>query len=242
MELRLFWKFKWILYTLIYLFLLFGLGFLFFNSYLVALLTAGLGSLYINGIKSYTRQTYLRQIEKDFVTFIYSLASYIGVGRSFEHSFHQSILEMEKDKGNYPLLEDLKRVQLSLEVNLSIGQAMKQLSSSYPVETILHFTYICERMIVTGGSLEEVIDMTIQMIRQKVEVEKELDLIVTQKRFELIIMLSFVPLMILYLRAVSGSFYEMMYQTINGRMIMTIALFLYLASGYFGKRIIDIEI
>ncbi len=242
MELRLFWRLKWVLYTLVYLSVLFGLGFLFFNSYLIALLTAGLGSLYIKGIKSYTRQSYFKQIEKDFVTFIYSLASYIGVGRSFEHSFQQSILEMEKDKGNYPLLEDLKKVQLSFEVNLSIGEAMKQLSSRYPVETILHFTYICERMIVTGGSLEEVIDMTIQMIRQKVEVEKELELIVTQKRFELLIMLSFVPLMILYLRSVSGSFYEMMYQTISGRMMMTIALFLYLASGYFGKRIIDIEI
>ncbi len=242
MELRRIGQLQWLIYTLLFLVGLFGLGYLFFNSFVIAIVIACLGTIYIKGIKNYTRQAYLRQIEKDFVTFIYSLASYIGVGRSFEHSFKQSLLEMEKDKGNYPLLKDLKKVQLAFEVNMSIGHAMKQLAETYPVETILHFTYICERMVYSGGALEDVIDMTIQMIRQKVEVEKELEVIITQKRFELLIMMSFVPLMILYLRSVSGSFYQLMYGTVSGRLMMLVALVLYLISGYFGKRIIDIQV
>ncbi len=84
--------------------------------------------------------------------------------------------------------------------------------------------------------------MTISAIRDKNEVDKELDVIITQKRYELVMMMAFVPLMILYLRVVSSGFTETMYGTLTGRVVMILCLLLYGLSAYIGNQIIQVDI
>lgn len=242
MELRRILEWRWLVILIACLFALFSLAMLFFDSLILSVVTTGFGLFMTPKVRAFNHQYLNRRIESEFITFIFSLSSFIGVGRSFEHAFTLSVQEMEKESGHFLLLKELRRISMTFDMNLSVGEAMGQLAEKYPVETILHFSHVCEKVLHKGGSLERVIEMSIQMVREKVEVEKELDVIITQKRFELIILLSFVPLMILYLRVVSGSFADLMYETLMGRGLMFICLLLYLLSGYIGRQIIDIEV
>lgn len=221
---------------------IFVISILFFNSILVTIMSCISSFLFINPLKKLHNQKLLKRRENEFMIFIYSLSSLISIGKSFESAFATSVVEMKNEGSVYILLSDLEHVMVCFEMNMSITDSLSILTSKYPIETILNFSKIIEIAILQGGSLESIIEATVMMIREKNDVENELEVIITQKKFELIILLSFVPLMILYLRIVTSDFSRLMYGSLSGKGIMFVCLLLYLASGYIGKKIVNIKV
>lgn len=218
------------------------ISFLFFNSIILTLFSVIGSIIMIKPMKKIHNQKLLKRRENEFMIFIYSLSSLLSIGKSFESAFSISVDEMKKEGSVYILLEDLEQVTVCFELNMSITDALSTLTSKYPIETILNFSKIVEIAIAQGGSIESIIESTVSMIREKNDVENELEVIITQKKFELIILLSFVPLMILYLRIVTTDFTKSMYGSLSGKGIMFICLLLYLVSGYIGHKIVNIKV
>lgn len=215
---------------------------LFFNSIFVTLTSCVISVITIKPLKKLHNKRLLKRRENEFMVFIYSLSSLINIGKSFESAYRISVEEMKKEGSIYILLSDLEQVSLCFEMNMSITEALSVLANKYPIETILNFSKIIEVAIVQGGSIEAIIESTVLMIREKNDVENELEVIITQKKFELMILLSFVPLMILYLRLVTADFTKLMYDSLSGKAIMFVCLLLYLVSGYIGNKIVSIKV
>lgn len=215
---------------------------LFFNSIIITILTSLSSFLFIKPLKKIHNQKLLKRRENEFMIFIYSLSSLLSIGKSFESAFATSVEEMQNEGSVYVLLKDLEHITVCFEINMSITDALSTLTVKYPIETLLNFSKIVEIAVTQGGSIESIIESTVTMIREKNDVENELEVIITQKKFELIILLSFVPLMILYLRLVTSDFVELMYGSISGMGIMLICLLLYLISGYIGYKIVSIKV
>lgn len=215
---------------------------LFFNSFIITVLCSLSSIIVIKPLKKSHNLKLLKRRENEFMLFIYSLSSLLNIGKSFESAFAISVEEMKNEGSVYILLKDLEYVILCFEMNMSITEALTTLTAKYQIETVLNFTKIVELAIVQGGSLESIIESTVIMIREKNDVENELEVIITQKKFELIILLSFVPLMILYLRLVTSDFSKLMYGSVQGKGIMFVCLLLYLTSGYIGKKIVSIKV
>jgi len=215
---------------------------LFFNSLIITIISSISSFLFIKPLKKLHNQKLLKRRENEFMIFIYSLSSLLSIGKSFESAFMTSVIEMQNEGSVYVLLKDLEHIIVCFEMNMSITDALSTLTTKYPIETLLNFSKIVEVAIIQGGSIESIIESTVTMIREKNDVENELEVIITQKKFELIILLSFVPLMILYLRIVTSDFEDLMYGSISGKGIMLICLLLYLASGYIGKKIVSIKV
>lgn len=243
MELRKsFLQYRWLIIQILLCFIIFIVSLLFFNSIIISVALSMTALSLKPQIQKFNTSKLNKRRENEFMMFVYSLSSMLSVGKSFEHAFRESVIELAKEKNYYIILEDLRHVCMCFDINMSISESLKQLANMYKIESILNFSNIVELAILQGGSLEDIIDKTVTMIQERDEVEKELDVIITQKRFELIVMLSFVPLMIIYLRTVSGGFYAAMYGTVKGRIIMTICLGMYILSGYIGKKIVDIKV
>lgn len=221
---------------------IFLLSYLFFNVVWFSLLLAiiSLGSFRL--LKKSTKRHINTRVEDEFKTFIYSLSSSLSIGKSIEHAITDSFMEISKEKNTFILGKEIQKMIMSLEANKSIEEVFIQLSSTYEIESIINFSKVVEITLKQGGSLHQVIDQTVTMIDEKVKVEYELDVIITQKKFELYILLSFVPGMILYLRLVSNTFEPTMYHTLTGRIMMFLCLIIYIFSGYMGKRIVEIEV
>lgn len=215
---------------------------LFFNSLIITLLSCIISITTIKPLKKFHNKQLLKRRENEFMVFIYSLSSLINIGKSFESAYTLSVEEMKKEGSIYILLADLEQVSLCFEMNMSITEALSVLAEKYPIETILNFSKIIEIAILQGGSIEAIIESTVLMIREKTDVENELEVIITQKKFELMILLSFVPLMILYLRLVTTDFTKLMYGSLSGKAIMFVCLLLYLVSGYIGNKIVNIKV
>lgn len=219
-----------------------GLAWLFFDSPLMALLMAGIAVLGYRRISQYLQRRLLKHCEMEFLLFIRTLSSALGAGKSFVNAFHGAVTEMEKEMPDMYMLSDLRKVSIGFETNLSIEEGMDYLANKYKIETIRNFCYVVHSAIQKGGSLHKIIQETVLVIQEKNDVEKELEVIIVQKKYELTILLIFVPLIILYLRLVSISFSQIMYGTGEGRVIMTISLGIYVVSGILGNKIISIEV
>lgn len=193
-------------------------------------------------LRKSSNQHLLNRVEKEFKTFIYSLSSLISVGKSMEHALEESLVEIQHENNTFVMYDDLHYMVTCLKTNRSIDDSLTLLTKKFNIESIRNFSRIVEITLRQGGSMELVIERTVAMIDEKTKVENELDVIITQKKFELYILLSFVPLMIVYLRMVTKTFMPTMYGTLTGRMTMFVCLIVYLFSGYLGKRIVDIEV
>jgi len=215
---------------------------LFYNSLCLSIIISTIPILATKGIKNYSNQQLNSKREQEFMQFVYALSSLISVGKSFENSFKQSSKELAQDKSCFLIVDELNRIARCFEMNMSLGEGLKQLADKYKLESIINFAAVVELAVMQGGSVEKVIESTVLSIQEKDDVEKELEVIITQKRFELLIMMTFVPVMILYLRTVFVGFETAMYMSFRGRLIMTVCLVIYLFGGYSGKKIVDIEV
>lgn len=218
------------------------LGYLFFNSFFMSGLISSGCIFLVKPMKKMAARNFLKRSEMEFMLFIYSLSSMLSVGKSFESAFKQSLTDMKEESVFIILGDDLEKVNACFDLNMSIEDSLVYLNDKYPVESISNFTKILQVAIQKGSSLEQITQMTISAIRDKNEVDKELDVIITQKRYELVMMMAFVPLMILYLRVVSSGFTETMYGTLTGRVVMILCLLLYGLSAYIGNQIIQVDI
>ena len=80
------------------------------------------------------------------------------------------------------------------------------------------------------------------MISEKIEVEKEIQVLLSAKRLEQNIM-SVVPFAIIcYVSAASGGYFEPLYTTSAGRIVMTVCLVVYAAAYILGRKITLIQV
>jgi tight adherence protein B len=174
--------------------------------------------------------------------FIRSLSSIMSVGRSFETAVVMAIHEIKKENTTNVLLDDFNEMLILIEANTNHSEIFDVFADKYSIESMINFSKIIKLVLKQGSSIHRVIENTVLMIEEKTEVEKELEVLIAQKKYELIILLSFVPLIIFYLNSVSSSFPLTMYGTIIGKIVMGVCLCIYIISAIVGKKIVDIEV
>lgn len=220
----------------------FILTFLFFDVWMLSVIAALTCLLGINKIQQIHEKRARTKIEEEFKSLIFSLSSTMSVGKAFESAWIEALEEIRKEKNQWRIQNDIEEIAKGFSLNINLHESFKRFAKKYNVEIINHFSTILEISIAQGSSIQKVIEKTIQMIDEKHNVEKELEVIITQKKFELYILLSFVPFIIFYMRITSDSFEETMYHTIEGRGMMLFCLLLYGMSYFVGRRVVSIEI
>lgn len=229
--------------TVIVMFLaIFVLTFLFYHSVIVSTISMAGGIFFISYIKGIFVEKKKQRMEEEFKEFLYTVSSIYSVGKSLDVAVATACDEMIEEGGSKELKEELVTIKRELAMNVKLEDIFDSIFEKYEIDSIRLFVELLRTEKRQGTSLRKIIDDVLLMITEKVEVRKELDIITTQKRYEFFIMLSFVPLMILYLLFISEQFSLYMYHTIEGRVVMTISFGIYIASMLIGKQIVDIKI
>lgn len=87
-----------------------------------------------------------------------------------------------------------------------------------------------------------IIRNSISQIRDRMEVQREIETILTAKKYEFKVM-TMIPFGIIgYMRFSFPEFMKMLYGNAVGVGVMSVCLAIYLGACYLGERIIDIEV
>lgn len=171
------------------------------------------------------------------------LSSSLAAGYSMENSFAQAQAQLEEIYGEKGMMsKEFAAMRRQLSMNRTLEELWEDFAKRSGIEEIRSFAQIFKAARRSGGQLGTIISHIAEIIGGKIQVQEEIRLMTAQKQFEQKIM-NLLPLFIvLYIDLTSPGFFNAMYQTAVGRMVMTVCMCVYAGAYVLAGRMLDIEI
>lgn len=231
-------------YLLVYLILFFCIGMLFYERIVIGLLMSPCGFFLL-----YFRRKELLEKQKDtlrlqFKDMLYYLSISISAGKSVESAFvdvEKAMRSLYPD-GKAQIMFELKRINGQLAMREPLENLLADLAERSGIEDIRCFSDVFVICRKTGGNLVEVVQHASRIIREKIEMQSEIQTMIAAKKMEQRI-LSITPFaMVLFVKTASADFMGALFGTFSGSMVMTAALLL-IGIGYaVSMRIMNIRV
>lgn len=202
-----------------------------------------LGIWYIRQAKEDRIRKRKQQINYQFRTVLQSLNTAVRAGYSLENAVRESRKDMQKIYGEKnDLVKELIYMENQMDVGIPVEKLFLDLGERSHVEDIQSFGEVLGIAKRTGGNLGEIMEQMNRVLGEKIRVKQEIDVNISGKKMEQMVM-SLVPGgMILYMQISSGSFLDILYHNAAGAAVMTGCLAVYLFSFRMGRKIVAIEV
>ncbi|WP_243767308.1 type II secretion system F family protein [Paenibacillus agricola] len=229
---------------LVAMFLLGGIGYVFYQHLIAAAFLAMLG-LYAPRLRK--KELVIKRkslLQLQFKQALASLSSALSAGKSVENAFQDTLIDLRL---LYPdpralIVRELETINRRIENGETIELALKDLSERSQIDDIGQFTEVFVTCKRTGGNLVHVIRRTASIIQEKLDIQQEISVMMAQKRFESRV-LAFAPVIVIAVLSFSSPDYmEPIYQGITGYLIMTVALVVLLGCFGITKMIMNIKV
>ena len=164
-------------------------------------------------------------------------------GYSIENAWKEAQKEISELYGDdaYMALE-LKEMNTAIGMNQPIEQLLYDFALRSCCEDIMNFAEVFRFAKRSGGNLGKIIQQTTIRIREKLELEQEIETLIAGKRMEQNVM-NIVPVGLLgYLNLTAKEFLQPLYGNLFGVLVMTGAFFAYMGALALSKKIIRIQI
>ena len=166
------------------------------------------------------------------------LASSLSAGYSLENALRESLCELSVLYGNTSLIvREFSYLLRQIGMNIPPEQAVDDFARRSGLDDIKTFARVLRIARKSGGDLAGILRRTSEVIGDRIQIKEEILTLTAARRFEQRVM-NLVPLfMILYVDFSSPGFFRVMYETLLGRLVMTLCLATYLFALYLSQRI-----
>ena len=214
-----------------------------YRSYWFLLIGIPAGIWYIRWKKKEKIDKRKKRIAYHFQDVLHGLQTAVRAGYAMERAVTECRKELEQIYGTEDeLVKELVYMERQMKVGVGVDQLFLDLGLRTGVEDILNFGEIFMISRKSGGNLGDIMEKMARIIGEKIRVSREIDVAVSGKKMEQLIM-SLVPGgMILYMQASSRGFMDVLYHNPAGVFVMTICLCVYGCSFYMGRKIVRIAI
>jgi tight adherence protein B len=222
---------------------MYALLFIFFKSVFVVIPAIVLALVYPSIKAKELLRARKRQLSLQFRQALYSLSTSLAAGRSIENAFIAVIddLRLLYSAADTYIIREFEVIARKIENGEQIEKAVSDFSKRADCEDIRNFSDVFSTCKRTGGDLIEVMRRTSNIIGEKLEIEQDIAVMVTQKRLEARL-LSVIPYVIIAFLSFSSPDYMQPLYEFNGRLIMAGALVLLLTSSWVMKRMMEIKV
>ena len=217
--------------------------YIFYRNMIIFLLLSPLSVCFPILLKPHLIKKRKARLRLQFKDAIEILAGSLNAGLSAENAMKSSGAELQRiyGKDSYLVMETDLILQ-KISVNGTLAAAMEDFALRSGVEEISNFIEIFSAAQKSGGEIMKIISRTSDLIGQKIQVEEEIRTMTSSRRMEQNLM-NLIPLVfVLYLNLMNPGFFDILYETILGRIVMTICLLVYLAAIWMGRKILVIEL
>ena len=193
---------------------IFAAGWLFYRNAAICVLLTPLALLYprIKTMEIIKRRK--MELNIQFKDLLYSLASSVSAGKSVESAFRTALDDLSvlyPEPSTY-ILAEIRNIISRLDTNETLESALAEFAGRAGLEDIDSFVNVLSISKRTGGNIAQVIRNTSSIISDRIEVGQEIDMMLTERRFEQKV-LNAVPVFLTALLSVSAP--EYMYPVFN---------------------------
>ena len=219
------------------------ISYLFYDTWKFAILFSPYLIRYIKSWKKKTIKKREQRFRLQFKEAIQSLSTGLNVGYSVENALVEAHKEL---KGMYRrdelMLRELTYMIHQIRMNVTSERAFQDLAARTADEDVQTFVTVFNMAKRSGGDMMEIIRNVVHQMGDKIDVEREIQTVISAKKMELRIMTIIPLVMIVYLKICFSEFMEVLYGNVTGIVIMSICLVIYLISYEMGKRMVEIEV
>lgn len=234
---------EYIVNTIQWLILSVAVGILFFDSLIAVALIFGFVPFFLRDKKRLAIKKRREYLNVQFKDAINSIAAALGAGYSIENSFREAYKELLLIHSNQELIMiELNYIIKHMEMNETIESLLNDFANRSKDEDIKSFTEVFITAKRTGGDFISIINMTSKNISEKIDVKREISVILSSRQLEQKVMNVIPILIIIYIRNSSPGFFEPLYGNIFGIIVMSVCLMLYLLSYLIGRKIVNVEV
>ncbi|WP_175562124.1 type II secretion system F family protein [Anaerocolumna xylanovorans] len=179
----------------------------------------------------------------EFKDALLSLIAALNTGYSIENAFHQALIDLRQMYGEGSLIiPEFETIVNKIYMNQNTEDILSDLGERSDVEDIKNFAEVFRTAKRTGGDSIRIMRSTEKTISEKIEVEREIQTLISGKRLEAKIMNIMPCGIICYFRISSPGFLDPLYGNFLGVFIMTAVLAVYYGIIRVTKRLTDIRV
>lgn len=226
--------------TLIWLAVSALMAYFFYRSFLVFVILVLFFPLFIK----YRRAGYIlkrqRELMLEFQDFLSALQVSIYSGNSIENAVRASYEDMVSLYSKNGLMtKEVRTLIFGLNNNLTLEDLFYDLGERSGVDEIMDFAAIFAMAKRTGGNIREIISDCNNCIGEKIEIKRDIEVMIAGERLQHRIM-CIVPLgIILYIQITSPGYLDSLYHNPLGYVVMSGCLMLYVISVIWSEKIIN---
>ncbi len=219
------------------------IGYFFYQSWIACIFLFPVFVFFIREKKRELAKKRRQELSLQFKDLVLALSANVKAGYSMENALRESSRDMELlYSADSPVCMEVRHMLRGLENNVVLEKLLYDLGVRSHVPDIMQFADVFLIAKRSGGNLTEILEKTAAIIEQKMETDKEIQLMISSKKLEQKIM-NLVPfLIIFYIGTTSKGFFDVLYHNVVGVAVMTGCLLFYGAAYLFSKRIVEIEV
>lgn len=214
-------------------------AYFFYRSLWAVLPLVPMGVVFFRKIRRGKGEREREELTEQFRECILAVSTLLGAGYSVENAFLECEQDMSLMYGKDALIcGELKMVRRGLHINVSLEELLTDLGERSGCEEIVQFAEVFSIAKRSGGNLAEIIRSSAELISRKAELKREVDTLLSGKKMELNIM-KLMPFAILaYIGSSNQGYFDMLYDNLYGRFIMTGCLAAYIGAWALGELVI----
>lgn len=217
--------------------------YLFFRSitaFFILLFLIPVSLVLLKGKRKFDRRKALRSQFRDAMQ---SLSSAIIAGYSVENAIEEAKDDMCVMYGESGIItKEFSRFLEGIRNSQTPEEMFGDLAVRSGVEEIEDFSEVFSIAKRSGGDLSSVIRLSVKTISEKIDTEGEIETVIASKRMEGRIMDAIPCLMILYIDFTSPGFFNTLYYTTIGKLIMIVCFVGYIGAIMLSEKLMKIEV
>lgn len=216
---------------------------LFYRSLIACLFLSPVGLLVWREVKEKKIQKRKKELSLQFKDCIQSVSANLKAGYSVENAFRESRSDICLLYGNgCYMAAELSYIIRGLANHVNLEELLLSLGKRSGVTDIREFGEVFAIAKRNGGNMTEILMNTAMVLGRKMEIDREIQVLLSAKRMEQQIM-NLVPFgIILYISLTSPGFFDVLYHNVFGVIVMTVCLLVYFAAYKLSSKIIHISV
>ena len=219
------------------------LAYIFYRSFVAVIFLSPVGFYVWRNEKKKKIKKRKNALSMQFKDCIAYVGANLRAGYSVENAFRESLKDIVLLYGdNSYMAVELKHIIQGIRNSISLEELLLSLGKRSGITDIREFGEVFSIAKRNGGNMSEILMRTGSVISKKMEIDREIQILISAKKLEQNIM-NIMPFAILiYISCTSPGFFDVLYHNVLGACIMTICLLVYLVAYVLSVKIIDIGV
>ena len=230
----------WMLTLLVWALVSAVFAYFFFRSYLCFFMIFLLFPLFASKVRKKCISRRKWNLKTQFADALLGISTALSSGNSMENAFRKAYMEMCTMHGTQSdIARELYTIVKGMDNNLTVESQLSEFASRSNIEEIEDFADIFSVGKRSGGNMKEIMRVCCNTISESVELQREFRVMLSSRQFEMQIM-SVVPFgIILYIGSASSGYFDSLYHSFQGVLIMSGCLLMYVIAYLWGMKVIE---